>query len=241
MSLSVASSMSRWRSILEYGNNGSDIKEAHDNDTPTVIDEFDGPYTQSLNPQTSGDIECLKIIYSLRTAQPQAIINKLVTVLEERHFTSLQLKMLEPLLQVAGTMKSGAAGAVRDTTPRHCVRCHRNFLEIDNLFDACRAHHDEPIQSLGSSKIVKFPCYGDSEYPVYGQPPPLHKTRHTTCLAQVQGRQCLFKKDLWRPCVVNQYGECTETRLSTESLDNDNKLLWIKHFLGNDPIQVNRS
>jgi len=59
-------------------------------------------------------------------------------------------------LKTAGVVTSAAEEAARDITDRHCVRCHRNYLERNNGHKACVVPHDVPRRCTGYKDY--YPC-----------------------------------------------------------------------------------
>jgi hypothetical protein len=47
-------------------------------------------------------------------------------------------------LRSIGLVTSAATAAAQDDTHRHCVRCHSQYLEMDNGLKACIISHDKP-------------------------------------------------------------------------------------------------
>jgi hypothetical protein len=102
-----------------------------------------------------------------------------------------QIENLLAALQSAGIVTSVAQNAVADKTKRHCVRCHKTYLEKKNGSDACVVLHCRPEmkEQGGPGRKVEYlyACCGlKAILAISGRAHPCFKGRHTTLAENVK-------------------------------------------------------
>lgn len=100
-------------------------------------------------------------------------------------------------LEKVGIIIGAAQDAAKDARVRHCVRCHKTYLERNNGFQACQVAHDKPrliktgIQSDANTGLCGFknyyPCCDQMVGTDAGAPSHYHFVgRHTTVETNVR-------------------------------------------------------
>lgn len=82
--------------------------------------------------------------YILNNTNPQELVDRLRASMDSAMMLPEDFDNLLRSLQRFGILTSAAMEAAQDESLRHCVRCHKPYLERHNSFKACRLSHDEP-------------------------------------------------------------------------------------------------
>ncbi|KAJ7158683.1 hypothetical protein C8R46DRAFT_854121, partial [Mycena filopes] len=109
----------------------------------------------------------------------------------------MQLDTLLQILKAANIRTSDIAESVAASdNERHCVRCHRSYLEKSNGLAACTIPHDPAMPHPRALTDIYFPCCGVSVGP---QLPPAephcYRGRHTTVVRHLASNNTNI-----RPC-----------------------------------------
>ncbi|EGO20735.1 hypothetical protein SERLADRAFT_442071 [Serpula lacrymans var. lacrymans S7.9] len=88
--------------------------------------------------------ESLAILtYFLNNTTPQELHSRFISALSGRLMSPVHLENLLSALETLGIVTPVVRAAAEDNTTRHCVRCHRVYVERHNSGRACVIPHDE--------------------------------------------------------------------------------------------------
>jgi hypothetical protein len=99
--------------------------------------------------------------YVLNNTSPPEFYNMLLTAINSPLVMQSDVDNLLKLLQAMGLITSVATQAAHDEIPRHCVRCHHQYLEKHNGWKACTIRHDQP------QRIIKADSHNFNGTPVW--------------------------------------------------------------------------
>lgn len=121
--------------------------------------------------ESANDISLLRRVFSeSHTAKVIRTLNERLDTVTPEDIQALK-RIVEPLITAA-------------TSPLHCVRCHKTYLESKNHKKACVIEHEEPEYDHKGWKgvmIYKAPCcFEEYEYDLFTSFPPCYVAAYTT-------------------------------------------------------------
>ncbi|KAH7929066.1 hypothetical protein BV22DRAFT_152031 [Leucogyrophana mollusca] len=97
---------------------------------------------QAMSFTAAARSEAMSILrYFLNNTTPQELHTRIINGLSNRMMLSTDVENLLSVLEVFGVVPSIARAAIADSSPRHCVRCHKSYMESDNGLRSCVIAH----------------------------------------------------------------------------------------------------
>ncbi|KAF8989685.1 hypothetical protein BDQ17DRAFT_423024 [Cyathus striatus] len=133
------------------------------------------------------------LTYFLKNTKPEDLHETLLRAVKNNMMLPYQIDHLLYSLQISGIVTTAAYIAATDTTQRHCVRCHKGYLERNNGLSACVIQHDKPsleksdhpVNNL-TGHLNHYTCCNLHSEPSVTLQPHCFKGRHTTNVDNVE-------------------------------------------------------
>lgn len=149
-----------------------------------------------------GSEEKVVLKYALNNMTPEDLYQRLSDSVDK--LLPAEVEKLNKALESTGIVFGRSREAAKDSTVRHCLRCHRAYLERNNGLNGCVVLHYQPVPDPRAGEIGRmlFPCCGGRS-DLGARANQCFRGRHTTEAANVNYAPHTVKTCEQAKCVPN--------------------------------------